>query len=190
MKDLLLIGGGGHCRSVIDVIEQQGAYSIVGIVDRKENIGQCVLNHSIIACDDELPSLVKTYSNALVTVGHIYDNQNRVALFDKLIRLGFTLPTIVSPLAYVSPYSNIGAGTVVMHRALVNVGASIGNNCILNTNSLVEHDAKVGDHTHISTFACVNGGTVVHPNTFLGSHATTKEYTEIKGFIKAGSVAK
>ncbi|MDT8338775.1 MAG: NeuD/PglB/VioB family sugar acetyltransferase [Sulfurimonas sp.] len=187
---ILLIGGGGHCKAVIDVIETQNRYEIVGIVDKKELIGQNILGYKIIGCDDDLEDLFTTYKNAVITVGQIKSNEARVKLFDKLKSVGFNLPAIISPIAYVSKHAHVDEGTVVMHHALVNSNAKIGKNCIINTKALIEHDAVVEDNCHISTGAVVNGGVVVKKDTFYGSNATSKEYIEVSGFIKAGSVAK
>ncbi|SFV59554.1 4-amino-6-deoxy-N-Acetyl-D-hexosaminyl-(Lipid carrier) acetyltrasferase [hydrothermal vent metagenome] len=188
--EILLIGGGGHCRSVIDVIELEGKYAIAGIIDKKELIGQEVLGYKIIGCDDDLVNLFKKYKYAIVTVGQIKSNSLRVELFNRLKEIGYMLPVIISPLAYISKYSSIGEGTIIMHQALVNANAAIGKNCIINTKALIEHDAVVEDSCHISTGTIINGGVVVKENTFIGSNSTTKEHIEVDGFTKAGSVVK
>ena len=188
--EILLIGGGGHCKSVIDVIEQEDKYSIAGIVDKKELIGSNVLGYKVIACDDDLPNLFQKYKYAIVTVGQIKSNVLRVKLFNILKEIGYKLPVIVSPLAYVSKYSFVYEGTVIMHNALINANAKIGKNCIINTKALVEHDATIEDNCHISTAAVINGGVTVKKNTFFGSNATSKEYIEINNFVKAGSLVK
>jgi len=188
--EIILIGGGGHCRSVIDVIELENKYKIAGVIDKKELIDQDVLGHKVIGCDDDLAKLLKRYKLAIVTVGQIKSNSLRVKLFTLLKDIGYTLPPIISPLAYLSKHATIGEGTIIMHHALVNANARIGKNCIINTKALIEHDAVVEDNSHISTGAIINGGVVVKENSFVGSNATSKEYIEIDGFIKAGSVAK
>jgi sugar O-acyltransferase (sialic acid O-acetyltransferase NeuD family) len=191
MKDkIVLVGGGGHCKSVIDVIEQTNKYEIIGIVDIKENIGKKVLNYEIIGCDSDLENIFNFCKNALITIGYIKSNEKRVTLFNKLKEIGFNLPIIISPFAYVSKYAKIEEGTIIMHHALVNANAKIGKSCIINTKALIEHDAIIGDHCHISTASVVNGGVVIKENTFFGSNATSKEYIQVKGFIKAGSVIK
>jgi sugar O-acyltransferase (sialic acid O-acetyltransferase NeuD family) len=190
MKDILLIGGGGHCKSVIDVIELECKYNIAGIIDKKELIGQEVLGYKIIGCDDDLEQLFETYKYAVVTVGQIKSNILKVKLFNTLKNIGYNLSTIVSPLAYVSKHATVDEGSVVMHQALINANAKIGKNCIINTKALVEHDAKVEDNCHISTGAIINGGVVVKANSFVGSNGTTKEYIEINGFVKAGELRK
>lgn len=191
MKEkIVLLGAGGHCHSVIDVIELENKYEIIGIVDLKENIGKKVFNYSVVACDDELEEVYKSCKNALITVGHIKSNEIRVRLYKRLKEIGFNLPTIISPNAYVSKYSTIGEGTVIMHHALINANTKIGTNCIINTKALIEHDTKIGDNCHISTDAIINGGVVVRSDSFIGSNSTTKEYIKIGGFIKANSLSK
>ena len=190
MEEILLIGGGGHCKSVIDVIEQENRFKIAGIVDKKEFIGQDILGYKVIACDDDLEELFKKYQNAIISVGQIQSPNLRMKLFSKLKTIGYNTPTIISPLAYVSKHSTINKGSIVMHQALVNANVIVGENCIINTKSLIEHDAKIEDNCHISTSAVINGGVVVKEGTFFGSNATSKESIECKGFIKAGSIAK
>jgi sugar O-acyltransferase (sialic acid O-acetyltransferase NeuD family) len=189
-EKILLVGGGGHCRAVIDVIEQEAKYEIAGIIDKRELIGSKIFGYEIIGCDDDLVDLYLKYSNALVTVGQIKSNVVRVKLFNRLKDIGYTLPVVISPLAYISKYAKIAEGTVVMHQALVNANANIGSNCIINTKALIEHDAVVMSGCHISTGAIINGGVVVKANSFIGSNTTSKEYIEIDGFIKAGGVVK
>ncbi|MDO9305942.1 MAG: acetyltransferase [Sulfuricurvum sp.] len=189
---ILLIGGGGHCKSVIDVIEAEGTYTIAGIIDQKEFIGQKVLGYEIIGCDDDLEELFIHSKHAVITVGQIKSPDIRIKLFNTLKSIGYQLPAIISPFAYISKHSTIDEGTIIMHHALINVGVKIGRNCIINSKALIEHDATIEDHCHISTGAIVNGGTVVGQGTFFGSNAVSKEYAIVaeKSFIKAGSVVK
>jgi sugar O-acyltransferase (sialic acid O-acetyltransferase NeuD family) len=187
---IILIGGGGHCKSVIDVIEQENKFIIAGIIDKKELIGSKVFDYEVIACDDDLKELYKTYKYAIITLGQIKSNDLRVKLFNTLKKIGYKLPIIISPLAYVSKYAKIKDGTIIMHQVLVNANAKIGKNCIINTKALIEHDVIIEDNCHISTGAIINGGAIVKENTFIGSNATSKEYIEINSFVKAGSFVK
>jgi len=186
---LILIGGGGHCASCIDVIEQEGKFEIAGIVD-KDPCGKELLGYRFLGKDDDLLSLRSSCNFALITVGQIRSPQARIRLFEHAKSLGYTLPTIISPRAYVSRHAFVGTGSIIMHDALVNARATIGINCIINTKALIEHDAIVGDHCHISTAAVINGGVEVGSGSFVGSNAVTKEAVVTKGsaFIKAGSL--
>ena len=192
-RDILLVGGGGHCKSVIDVIELEGKFKIAGIIEKDKNlIGQKVLDYEVIGCDEDLGKLREKYEYAFVTVGQIKSPNLRIKIYEKLKKLNFKLPIIISPLAYVSKYSKIEEGTIIMHHALVNANAKIGKNCIINSKALIEHDALIEDVCHISTAAVINGGVIVKRGSFIGSNVVTKEYIEIKenSFIKAGSLVK
>ena len=192
MKDIVLIGGGGHCKAVIDVVEQEGRFNIIGIIDKPALLGKNILGYQIIGNDSELDILVKRCNNALITVGQIRSPLPRINLFDTVLKLGFTLPSIVSPRAYVSQHASIGMGSIIMHDAIVNSSAKIGDNCIINTKSIIEHDSSIGNHCHISTNAVINGGVVVGDGSFIGSGAISKENIKIDNnyFVKAGSIIK
>jgi sugar O-acyltransferase (sialic acid O-acetyltransferase NeuD family) len=192
MKDIILIGGGGHCKSVIDVIEQEGTFQIAGIIDKPELLGTDILGYLVIGTDSDLDSLVKKYKYAMITVGQIQSPLIRMKLFDLAIKSGFILPTIISPYAYVSQYASIGDGVIVMHNALINVKVTIGDNCIINSKALIEHDSHIMDNCHISTNVTVNGGVAIESECFIGSGAIVREAITIKknSFIKAGSVVK
>lgn len=189
-EPIILIGGGGHCRSVIDVIEQRNQFEIAGIIDKKEFVGQDVLGYKVVGSDDALKDLRHHYKYALITVGQIKSPEIRIKLFEMLKSFGYELPVVISPLAYVSKYATLGAGTVIMHHALINANVTIGQNCIINTKALIEHDSIIEDNCHISTGAIINGGVHVKAGTFYGSNATCKEYAQVSSFVKAGSVAK
>jgi sugar O-acyltransferase (sialic acid O-acetyltransferase NeuD family) len=178
-QKIILIGGGGHCKSCIDVIEQEGKYQIAGIVDVPEKLHQNILGYEIIATDDDLPRLANEYENFLITLGQIKSPEKRIRIFQTMKELGAKLPVIISPLAYVSKHARIEEGTIVMHHALINAGARIGSNCIINSKALIEHDAVISDHCHIATGAIINGGVNVGRGTFLGSNTVCKEYIEI-----------
>ena len=190
MKSIVLIGGGGHCKSVIDVIEQEGQFKIAGIVDKSEFLGSDILGYSIIGNDSDLGILVNKYKYALVTVGQIKSPLLRMKLFELAEKSGFILPSIISTRAYISKHATVGKGTIVMHDVLVNTNAQIGENCIINSKALIEHDCLISNHCHISTSATINGGVIVKSGSFIGSGVTTKESIIIgeNGFIKAGSL--
>jgi len=192
MNKIILIGGGGHCKSVIDVIEQEARFEIAGIVDKIELLGSKILGYPVIGNDFDIEILAKKYQYALVTVGQIESPSLRIKLFDLASKAGFTIPSIISPNAYVSKHSKIGDGTIIMHHAIVNANASIGDNCIVNSKALIEHDCLISSYCHISTNAIINGGVKIGPKCFIGSNVTTKNNIIIKenSFIKAGTLVK
>ncbi len=187
---IILIGGGGHCKSVIDVIELHQTYEIAGIIDQDSMIGSEISNYKIIGSDIDLPLISKTYSNFMITVGQIKSNAIRTKIFENLQPLKINMPVIVSPLGHVSDISQIGDGTIIMHFAIVNSHAKVGKNCIINSRALIEHDCIIGDHTQISTGAIVNGNVKVGNHCFIGSGAILVQGIEIPDhtIIAAGAV--
>ncbi len=178
--EIILVGGGGHCRSCIEVIEQQGVYRIAGVLDLPDLRGTEVLGYPVIGCDEDIPGLIKAGRRIfLITLGQIKSAVRRQALFDLIKESGGELPTIISPMAHVSRFATVDVGTIILHGALINAGASIGRNCIINSKALVEHDVRIGDHCHISTACVLNGGVRVGEGSFVGSNAVTLQDVEI-----------
>jgi len=192
MKEIILIAGGGHCRSVIDVVEQENKFKIAGIVDKPELLSNKILNYEVIGNDNDLPKLASKYKYALITAGQIKSPSLRIKLYEIAKDAGFVLPSIVSPRAYIAKSSNLGEGTIIMHDALINSNVEIGKNCIINTRALIEHDSSVGDHCHISTNVIINGGVKVYQGSFIGSGSIIVDGKDIQhnSFIKARSIVK
>jgi sugar O-acyltransferase (sialic acid O-acetyltransferase NeuD family) len=172
---LILIGAGGHAASCIDVIEFLDVFEIAGLVGTEAELQNDCMGYHVIATDTELPELAKQYQYALITVGQIESSLDRQRLYNHALALGFKLPTIISPNAYVSRHAILCNATIIMHGAIVNAGAKVGNNCIINSNALIEHDAMLADHCHISTGAIVNGTANIGTGSFVGSGSIIKQ---------------
>jgi sugar O-acyltransferase (sialic acid O-acetyltransferase NeuD family) len=192
MKEILLIGDGGHSKSVIDVLEQEGQFKIAGIVGTSISIGYDVLGYQVIGDDSDIYRFSKTYKYAIVAVGQIHSPETRIKIFSLLMKSGFVLPSIISPRSYVSKHAVIGRGSIIMHDAVVNANAVIGDNCIINSKALIEHDSVIHSHCHISTSATINGNVKVGEGSFIGSGVVTNNSIVIKknSFIKAGALVK
>ena len=185
-RPLILIGGGGHCKSVIEVAESAG-YEIKGILDMPDEVGKEVLpGHKIIGTDDEIPQYVEE-CDFIITVGFIKNPALRIKLYNKVKEAGGRLATIIASTAHVSKYAELGEGTVIMHHAFVNAGAKIGDNCIINTFVNIEHDAEVGNQCHISTGTMVNGDCKVGDRCFIGSQSVLANSITIDEDIIVGA---
>jgi sugar O-acyltransferase (sialic acid O-acetyltransferase NeuD family) len=174
-ESILLVGAGGHAQACIDVIEAQARFKVAGLIGTAAEVGARVLGYEVLGSDEDLPALVAEHRYALVCCGQIKTPDLRIRLFERLEALNYQLPVIVSPRAYLSKHAVLGAGTIVMHGALVNAGAVVGRNCIINTQALIEHGAVIGDHCHIATAAVVNGEARVGEGSFIGSNAVLRE---------------
>lgn len=186
-KNLILVGGGGHCKSVIDVAESVG-YNILGILDIPEDVGKAVLAYKVIGTDDDIPQYVDK-AEFIITVGFIKNPAIRIKLYNRIKDAGGTLATIIASTAHVSYYAALGEGTVVMHQAFVNAGAQIGVNCIINTFCNIEHDALVGDQCHISTGTMVNGDCKIGKRVFVGSQSVLANGISVGDDIIVGAAS-
>ncbi len=184
-RKLILIGGGGHCKSVIDVAESAG-YTILGILDKPSEVGKKVLAYEVIGSDADMGKYANE-AEFIVTVGQIKSPEVRIRLHQMLADAGCQLATIISPTAHVSKYATVGEGTVVMHQAVVNADAKIGKGCIINTMANIEHDAIIGDYSHISTGAMVNGECKVGERSFIGSQAVLANCISVGADIVVGA---
>ena len=189
-KALILLGGGGHCKSVIDVAESAG-YTILGILDKPELVGNKVLGYEIIGTDDDIPQYVDK-AEFLITVGQIKSPATRQKLALLVMRAGGKFATVIASDAYVSKYATIGAGTVIMHKAVVNADANIGEHCIINTMANIEHEVQIGDFCHISTGVMVNGNCIIGDEVFIGSGSVLYNGISVadKAIIPAGSIVR
>lgn len=190
-EKVVLIGAGGHARSVIGVIEAGGEFNIHGLIDGAFPAGHHVLGHRVLGGNELLEQLNQDKDiRFLITVGQVSAPTIRVRLFEMLAGINARLLSrVTAPTAFVSPHTVIGKGTVIMHQSVVNAGADIGDNVIINNCALVEHDAVIGSHTHISTGALVNGGCRVGDRVFIGSGAVLVHGVSITSDVIVGAGA-
>lgn len=192
-KKLILVGGGGHCKAVIDVAMSSNR-PIFGILDNAISCGDNVAGVPVIGCDNDIQSIIAKHGNSiefLITVGQIKSPAIRKKLVDSIKNLGGTLAKpVIASTAHIAIGAEIGCGTVVMHNTVVNTDAKIGENCIINTGAIIEHDTSIGDFTHVSTGAIINGASHVGNDCFIGSHATIANVKSIASatIIGAGTV--
>ncbi|MEA4828309.1 MAG: acetyltransferase [Clostridium sp.] len=169
MKKIVLVGGGGHCKVIIDIIKSTNEYEIVGVTDNNK-IGEKLLDVPIIGNDDMLPELFKSgVKNAFVSLGALNNIEVRDKIYNKLKNVGFNIPKLIHNKAVVSPYTEIHDGTCIMAGAIVNAGSVINENCIINTSSVIEHDCIIGRNTHVSPRSCIAGGCSIGENSHIGA---------------------
>ena len=190
MKPLILVGGGGHCKSVIEAAESAG-YSILGVLDMPEEVGKEILSTKVIGTDDDIQTYVDK-AEFVITVGFIKNPAVRIKLYNRIKASGGKLATVIASTAYVSKYATFGEGTVVLHHAFVNADAKVGCNVILNNFVNIEHDAVIGDQCHISTGAMVNGECKVGERCFIGSQSVWANCITVGDdiIVGAGSVVR
>ena len=187
MRNIVLLGAGGHCKSCIEIIESLKKYKIKGIID-KNKIEDNFMGYKILGSDSELKDVISKNDFGLVCVGQINSPSIRIKLFNLLKNESIEIATVKSKSSIISSNSKIKKGTIVMHNTVINTGVEIGLNCIINTGSIIEHDSIIEDHCHISTGAIVNGNVRIGSGSFIGSGCIIKQGIKIgeKVVVSAG----
>lgn len=169
MEDIILIGYGGHAKSVADCIERQGEYRIVGYTDMEEHSSK----YDYLGTDSELQHLYEQgIRNAVIAVGYLGKGDLRERLYNMAKSIGFCLPVIRDSSSVISETALIGEGTFVGKGAIINAEAEIGKMAIINTMALVEHECRVGDFAHVAVSAVLCGNVTVGQAAFVGANVT------------------
>jgi FlaA1/EpsC-like NDP-sugar epimerase len=130
---IILVGRGGHCKSVIDVLVDSREFKIIRLLDMKDKVGSNLLGFPIIGTDEDITKLIMKYKIFITTIGHILSNVNRVNLYNRIESLGGSSPIIKAYDAHISKYALINPGSFIGNKAVINAGAKIGCNCMKNT---------------------------------------------------------
>jgi sugar O-acyltransferase (sialic acid O-acetyltransferase NeuD family) len=188
---ILIYGGGGHAKSIMEMVKQLGGYAIAGIVDDNPRLtGTQVLGIPVLGSRSALPALtglgVRLAANG---VGGILDINVRVKVFELLEGAGFTFPALVHPRATVEPSAQVGEGVQVFANAYVGAEADLRPRCMVNTNAVVSHDCVVGAYTHIAPGALLAGHVHVGGRTLVGMGVTTAIGVRIGSGVRIGNGA-
>lgn len=190
-KRILLVGGGGHCKSVLDCVLGTGAYCDIAIIDKRDTDRRTILGIPVIGDDDDLRSLRHAgWTDAFVSLGSIGNPLRRRFLFDHLKEIGYSIPCIVDGTAAVSGDARLESGIFIGKKAVINAGAYIGTCAIVNSGAIIEHDCAVGAFAHISPGAVLCGGVFVGRDTHVGANTVVRQKIVIGNncFIGIGSV--
>ena len=202
---ILVYGGGGHGKSLIDLLRSLGTYRIVGIIDDSllpQNQPQ-IMGVPVLGGAEALPGLlaqgVRLAVNAVGGIGNI---AVRIQVFERLAEAGFACPAVVHPSAVVEPSAVLSAGVQVFPFAYVGSEARIGYGAIVNTGAIVSHDCQVGDYANLSPGAILAGevqvgsaalvgmAVTVNLRTSIGKGARIGNSATVKGDVPAGGVVR
>lgn len=179
-KKILLFGGGGHCKSVLDSLLELNEYEEIGIVDVRENIGKSVMGIPVIGCEYDLLDLFRRdYKYAFVTVGSVGNPSIRIKFYNLLNEIGYENPSIIDNSAKVSKYAIIDPGVFIGKQSIVNAGSYIYKGAIINSGSIIEHDCQIGAFVHISSGAVMGGGVIIGANSHIGINTAIKQQIHI-----------
>lgn len=184
MRSLLIIGSGGHGRSVLDCALATGEYGEIVFASNEDEPtpipGYEILDERKLALND----IQDRFNAVAVAIG---DNRARLLKTRALLARGIGLPAFVHPCAYVSPLASVGTGSVVLAGAVVNAFAEVGTGCIVNTCAVVEHECRLGDGVHLSPGAVVAGGSSVGEGSWLCANSVVSDHVGICPWVTVGA---
>lgn len=179
---LIIFGCGGHARSVMNTITDNGEAADIVLVDDNAALNEKIMGFSVVR------SYELTEGNSyIVAVG---DNTKRKMIYEGIINRSAGSPTsIVSRLAHIGQDAVIGNGTIIAPYAYVGPQAQIGDDTIINTGSIIEHETTIGNHTHIAPKVTVCGRSHIGDNVFCGAGSTVIDHINICSDVIIGAGA-
>ncbi len=164
MKNIVIIGASGHGSMLLDCIEKQGRYTVLGFLDSFKEKGTAQNGYRILGSEQDLPHLMTQYSlhGVILAIGNNWKRKNMV---DQIYEIAPSLEfvTAIHPSAVIGKDVVVGRGSVIMPGAIVNANSRIADFCILNTNSSLGHDGCMEKFSSIASGVCTGG------NLILGS---------------------
>ncbi|HZJ50132.1 MAG TPA: acetyltransferase [Actinomycetota bacterium] len=189
---VVLLGGGGHARVLLDCLLLCGGTEIVGMLEADSSrVGAVVYGVSVLGNDDLLAELVgRGATHFIVGIGSVGDNGARRRLFKMGLAQGLRPLLVRHPSAIVSPRAQVGEGCQLLPGCIVNAGAVLGQNVLVNTAAIVEHDCVVADHVHLATGSRLASTVRVEEGAHLGAGAVVRQSVKIgaRAIVGAGAV--
>lgn len=162
---IVIIGAGGHAKVVIEAVRAAALGRIIGVLDPSPP-SHTVLGVPVIGMDDDLPRLrAEGVATAILALG---GNAMRLRVGERLRALGFALPAVIHPTAFVAPSASVGDGAVVMVRAVVGTDTAVGLYAILNTGAVVDHDGTIGVAAHVAPGCALAGNVSIGDRALVG----------------------
>jgi sugar O-acyltransferase (sialic acid O-acetyltransferase NeuD family) len=187
---IIVYGGGGHGKSLIDLLRVLGTYRLVGVVDDGLLPGGDILGLPILGGGEALAELheqgVRLAVNAVGGIGNL---AVRVKVFRTLAEAGFTCPAVVHPTAFIEPSAKLSPGVQVFPHAYVGSQAQVGFGAIVNTGSIVSHDCLLGDFVNISPGAMLAGEVEIGAGALIGMGATLNLQVKVGAGARIGNGA-
>lgn len=187
---VIVYGGGGHSKAVIDLLRAVGSYTLIGVIDDGREPGDAVLDSSVIGGGSALAALKDAGCKLAVNaVGGIGAMSSRISVFERLRTADFDFPTLIHPSSVIEPSAELGAGVQVFPHAYVGSEAKLGFGCIVNTSAIVSHDCILGDYVNLAPGAIVAGAVHIGDGTLIGMGVTINLNVRIGAGARVGNGA-
>lgn len=186
-ESIVILGFGGHAKSIADSIENGGQYNIVGYTDHHD----CQNQYTYLGTDDVLENLyTQGITKAVLGIGFMGNSGVRDELVKLAKSIGFEFPVIIDHSAVIAERVVLGEGTFVGKKAVINAESKIGDFCIINTAAIVEHENIIDDYSHVAVGAVLCGNVTVGHHSLIGAGTTVIQGVSVGSncIIGAGAV--
>jgi sugar O-acyltransferase (sialic acid O-acetyltransferase NeuD family) len=187
---VLIYGGGGHAKAVIDLLRQAGTFHIAGIIDDRIPPGTTVLGVPVLGARELLPTVLKDGVRLAVNaVVSLSDFRPRIGIFSMLAQRGFAFPIVRHRNSVVEISAALEDGIQIFANAYVGSEAVLKQGCIINSGAVVSHECVIGEYSHITPGAVLAGGVRVGARTLVGMGVTTAVGIDIGNDVRIGNSA-
>lgn len=189
MKQLLLVGGGGHCKSVIDaLLTSECEFEKIAVIDIKEKVGTFIGGIEVIGTDSDLERLYSQgYKYAFITLGSVGNTQKREKICENLERIGFIFPNIVDNSSVIGRDVTLSKGVFVGKNATINTETIISDHAIVNTGAVIEHECNIGKFVHVAPGSVICGNVIIGDKSHVGANATLIQGVKIEENVIIGA---
>lgn len=178
-NNVIIIGGRGGAKMVIEAIRSTGYVGIEGIIDDQLKKGDHVMGVPVLGGDDELETLRKKgFRNVVLSFSALHDLPSREKKYRELKTKGYQFPNVVHARATVEPSVSLGEGNIILANAMVGSEVALGNINYVNTGSMICHESVANSNNHFAPNSVIAGRVRIGSNNLVGMCVTT--YFEIE----------
>ncbi|MCB2291689.1 acetyltransferase [Clostridium sp. CS001] len=162
MLNIIVVGSSGHAKVIIDSIEKENKYEIIGLLDRFKKVGSSAFGYKILGKEEDLETLIKMYKiqGGIIAIG---DNFIRYTVYNKISQAipEFNFIKVIHPSSQIARNAVIGKGTVIMANSVISSDATVGDFCVINHNSSLDHDSKMSDYSSLGPGSSIGGNSKI-----------------------------
>ena len=191
MRDLVIVGAGGHGRETLDIVEAINAvaptWNFLGFIDEGPGVADQLERRGarIIGTG---PDGLAPDTAYVIGIGSSVVRERIDAEFTAA---GLDAAALIHPTATAGADNRLSPGVLLAAGARVTTNVTLGRHVHLNVNAVVSHDCTVGDYATLSPGVHLNGDVTVGDRTFFGTGAIVTPQVTVgaDASVGAGAVA-
>lgn len=188
MKNIVLIGGGNHAHYTIDIIQKEGKYNILGIIDSVSEVGSEKFGFKILGRQEDLLKIISqnNIDGGIISIG---DNWSRYNVYTQIKEIfpNFLFVNAIHPSVIIGNDVKLGCGIIAMAGCIFNPKSKIGNFTFFATGAQIEHDCEICDFASVSAGSVTGGFVKINKFSAITLGVTIFDRVEIGENVVVGS---